>query len=60
MVVCVEPLLDEADKNKPELIININSSTTEGIMTDNAFTINLPAISSENGPFRLEVYYQDT
>ena len=44
------------DKNKPELIINGNASVSDGTMSDKPFTINLPAISLENGPFRL-VYY---
>ena len=50
------------DKNKPELIINENSYVSNGTMSDKTFTIDLPAISLENGPFRLVycVYYIST
>ena len=50
------------DKNKPKMTINDNASVSDGTMSDNTFTIDLPAISLENGPFRLVycVYYIST
>jgi len=54
--VCAEPLLKKANENEPELIINSDVSNSDGTMSGNTFTVNLPAISLEHGPFRL-VYY---
>ena len=51
--VCLEPSLEKVDRNKPKLIINSNASASDGTMSDSTFTIYLPAISLENGPFRL-------
>ena len=39
------------DENAPELILN-----SDGTMSGNTFTVNLPAISLDNGPFRLVLH----
>ena len=51
---CAEPVIKKEDE--PELTINSNVSTSDGTMSGNTFTINLPAISLEHGPFRLVLH----
>ena len=43
--VCSEPSLDKADKNEPVLIINDDTSISDGAMNGNTYTIYLPVIS---------------
>ena len=46
----------KADENAPELIINSDASNSDGTMSGNTFTVNLPAISLQHGPFRLVLH----
>ena len=52
IIISIEPEVStepEVDQDKPERIININSSMTSRGRT---FDIDLPIISMKNGPFR--------
>ena len=49
--------MDEDDKANPESLINNSTiiSNSDVVVGDNAFSVYLPTISNENGPFRLVI-----
>lgn len=52
VTISIEPEISEleVDQNMPEIILNLNNSMASRGST---FDINLPQISTANGPFRL-------